>query len=90
MIKTNALYANYMMINKSIMATSEVVAIVAVLGAMATIAASINNNDAFALDTACPLGHQCHCIAATGVYYDFDPGTGRIFSINTGCMEDNR
>jgi hypothetical protein len=90
MIKANALYANYITKNKSIVATSEVVAMVVVVGAMATIPAGINNHDAFALDTACPLGHQCHCIAATGVYYDFDPRIGQTFSINTGCIEDNR
>jgi hypothetical protein len=89
MIKTNALYANYTIKNKSTMTIAMAIMFAALVG-IATILANISNNNAFALDGVCPLGHQCHCIAATGVYYDFDPGTRRTFSINTACTEDNR
>jgi hypothetical protein len=90
MIKTNTLYANYTMKNKLTMTIAMVVMAAGVLVGMATIPASISSNNAFALDALCPPGHQCHCIVATGVYYDFDPETGRMFSINTGCTDDNR
>jgi hypothetical protein len=95
MIKTTMLYANYTKKNKLTMTIAMVVmaaaaaAAVVVVG-MATIPASISSNNAFALDTLCPPGHQCHCIIATGVYYDFDPETARVFSNNTGCVDDNR
>ena len=36
----------------------------------------------------CPPGHQCSCNAATGVFHDTDPETGRAFNINTGCTSD--
>jgi hypothetical protein len=92
MIKTTMLYANYTKKNKLTMTIAMVVmaaAAVVVVG-MAIIPASISSNNAFALDTLCPPGHQCHCIIATGVYYDFDPETARVFSNNTGCIDDNR
>jgi hypothetical protein len=43
---------------------------------------------AYALDTLCPPGHECHCTPASGVYHDYDPDTGQNFNINTGCTED--
>jgi hypothetical protein len=43
---------------------------------------------AFALDTLCPPGHECHCTPASGVYHDYDPSTGRTFNVNSGCIDD--
>ena len=43
---------------------------------------------AFALDTLCPPGHECHCTPATGVYRDYDPSTGQTFNVNNGCIDD--
>jgi hypothetical protein len=44
---------------------------------------------AFALDTLCPPGHECHCTPASGVYHDYDPSTGQTFNINNGCINDD-
>ena len=70
--------------------TAGMVVLAVVVAGIATIPASISSNNAFALDTLCPPHHQCHCIVATGVYYDFNPEEGRMSSINASCTNDNR
>jgi hypothetical protein len=49
----------------------------------------MKHQTAFALDTLCPPGHECHCTPGSGIYHDYDPSTGQIFNINIGCTNDN-
>jgi hypothetical protein len=37
------------------------------------------------LQRICPQGHQCSCI--NGIFRDYDPQTGKVFTLNNGCIE---
>jgi hypothetical protein len=78
--------------DKTIVITIAMVALVAALGTMTTTQIQQAFGDKKALDeagTLCPPGHECTCTAASGVYHDYDPASGRTFNINNGCTSDN-
>ena len=37
------------------------------------------------LQRFCPPSHQCSCIH--GIFSDYDPQTGKVFTLNNGCIE---
>ncbi len=37
------------------------------------------------LQRVCPPSHQCSCI--NGIFRDYDPQTGKVFTLNNGCVE---
>lgn len=74
-----------------------VILMVAAVGTLSiSLLAQLNQQSAFAdrkaLEEAgglCPPGHECSCTAASGVFHDTDPETGRTFNINNGCTSDS-